>query len=752
MNIKTISHNKSSSLFNVVSKAWLNITGWAENIALLRKIAFFLSIASVLFAGATYFVLTDAEFLRSYPKITQGILIADLTLFLALGILVFRKLVDIWISRKHEFSGSRIHVRLVSILALLTATPAILVAIFSILIFNMGIQGWFSEQIRGTLEESQIVAQSYLKEHQNNARSQIIALARDLRSEGNTIYQNPRYMNNIITAHAALRALSEIIIFERSGKLLAKAGESFLIDFEGAPPNWAFNAAGDGEIAIWTTDQGDRVRALIELDRDKNVFLYVGRMVDKEVLKHMSRHQNIYNFYKRLEENKSILQITFALVYILVSLLLLLAAVWIGMMFASRLTEPISAIINVSEKVRGGDLSVRLEKLSDKKDDELGRLGVTFNKMISRLSRQRTSLVNSYEQLDIRRRFTETVLGGVSSGVISLNSKLEINLINPFALDLLGIELKKSIGKKISNILPDLKALFDDLSNTKKGFVEKEIELTRNQKLTRILLRITIDKKGANILGYVLTFSDVSELVLAQRKAAWSDIARKIAHEIKNPLTPIQLSTEQLKRKYSKQIKSDLKTFKICTDTITRQVRFIADMVDEFSSFARMREPVLKRENLTEICKQSVFLHNRVYKNISCEFNSDDLRIMSFIDAQLVSQALTNLIKNSAESILRKHKNKKTGKGKISVILEENKDQINLTVCDNGEGIPNKIRPHLTDPYFTTHPTGTGLGLAIVARVIDAHEGYMTFESGKKGETQVILTMPITHNVHKDQK
>ena len=752
MNIKTISHNKSSSLFNVVSKAWLNITGWAENIALLRKIAFFLSIASVLFAGATYFVLTDAEFLRSYPKITQGILIADLTLFLALGILVFRKLVDIWISRKHEFSGSRIHVRLVSILALLTATPAILVAIFSILIFNMGIQGWFSEQIRGTLEESQIVAQSYLKEHQNNARSQIIALARDLRSEGNTIYQNPRYMNNIITAHAALRALSEIIIFERSGKLLAKAGESFLIDFEGAPPNWAFNAAGDGEIAIWTTDQGDRVRALIELDRDKNVFLYVGRMVDKEVLKHMSRHQNIYNFYKRLEENKSILQITFALVYILVSLLLLLAAVWIGMMFASRLTGPISAIINVSEKVRGGDLSVRLEKLSDKKDDELGRLGVTFNKMISRLSRQRTSLVNSYEQLDIRRRFTETVLGGVSSGVISLNSKLEINLINPFALDLLGIELKKSIGKKISNILPDLKALFDDLSNTKKGFVEKEIELTRNQKLTRILLRITIDKKGANILGYVLTFSDVSELVLAQRKAAWSDIARKIAHEIKNPLTPIQLSTEQLKRKYSKQIKSDLKTFKICTDTITRQVRFIADMVDEFSSFARMREPVLKRENLTEICKQSVFLHNRVYKNISCEFNSDDLRIMSFIDAQLVSQALTNLIKNSAESILRKHKNKKTGKGKISVILEENKDQINLTVCDNGEGIPNKIRPHLTDPYFTTHPTGTGLGLAIVARVIDAHEGYMTFESGKKGETQVILTMPITHNVHKDQK
>ena len=753
MNIKTISHNnKSTSLFNVVSKAWLNITGWAENIALLRKIAFFLSIASVLFAGATYFVLTDAEFLRSYPKITQGILIADLTLFLALGILVFRKLVDIWISRKHEFSGSRIHVRLVSILALLTATPAILVAIFSILIFNMGIQGWFSEQIRGTLEESQIVAQSYLKEHQNNARSQIIALARDLRSEGNTIYQNPRYMNNIITAHAALRALSEIIIFERSGKLLAKAGESFLIDFEGAPPNWAFNAAGDGEIAIWTTDQGDRVRALIELDRDKNVFLYVGRMVDKEVLKHMSRHQNIYNFYKRLEENKSILQITFALVYILVSLLLLLAAVWIGMMFASRLTGPISAIINVSEKVRGGDLSVRLEKLSDKKDDELGRLGVTFNKMISRLSRQRTSLVNSYEQLDIRRRFTETVLGGVSSGVISLNSKLEINLINPFALDLLGIELKKSIGKKISNILPDLKALFDDLSNTKKGFVEKEIELTRNQKLTRILLRITIDKKGANILGYVLTFSDVSELVLAQRKAAWSDIARKIAHEIKNPLTPIQLSTEQLKRKYSKQIKSDLKTFKICTDTITRQVRFIADMVDEFSSFARMREPVLKRENLTEICKQSVFLHNRVYKNISCEFNSDDLRIMSFIDAQLVSQALTNLIKNSAESILRKHKNKKTGKGKISVILEENKDQINLTVCDNGEGIPNKIRPHLTDPYFTTHPTGTGLGLAIVARVIDAHEGYMTFESGKKGETQVILTMPITHNVHKDQK
>ena len=753
MNIKTISHNnKSTSLFNVVSKAWLNITGWAENIALLRKIAFFLSIASVLFAGATYFVLTDAEFLRSYPKITQGILIADLTLFLALGILVFRKLVDIWISRKHEFSGSRIHVRLVSILALLTATPAILVAVFSILIFNMGIQGWFSEQIRGTLEESQIVAQSYLKEHQNNARSQIIALARDLRSEGNTIYQNPRYMNNIITAHAALRALSEIIIFERSGKLLAKAGESFLIDFEGAPPNWAFNAAGDGEIAIWTTDQGDRVRALIELDRDKNVFLYVGRMVDKEVLKHMSRHQNIYNFYKRLEENKSILQITFALVYILVSLLLLLAAVWIGMMFASRLTEPISAIINVSEKVRGGDLSVRLEKLSDKKDDELGRLGVTFNKMISRLSRQRTSLVNSYEQLDIRRRFTETVLGGVSSGVISLNSKLEINLINPFALDLLGIDLKKSIGKKISNILPDLKALFDDLSNTKKGFVEKEIELTRNQKLTRILLRITIDKKGANILGYVLTFSDVSELVIAQRKAAWSDIARKIAHEIKNPLTPIQLSTEQLKRKYSKQIKSDLKTFKICTDTITRQVRFIADMVDEFSSFARMREPVLKRENLTEICKQSVFLHNRVYKNISCEFNSDDLRIMSFIDAQLVSQALTNLIKNSAESILRKHKNKKTGKGKISVILEENNDQINLTVCDNGEGIPNKIRPHLTDPYFTTHPTGTGLGLAIVARVIDAHEGYMTFESGKKGETQVILTMPITHNVHKDQK
>jgi len=748
MSEKIRSNNiKGDLLFDIVSKIFANFTKWSENTFLLRNAAFFLSITSVLFAGITYFVLTDADFLRSHPKGTQGILIADLTLLLALGILVFRKLVTIWISRKREFSGSRIHVRLVLTLALLTATPAVLVAIFSILIFNMGIQGWFSEQIRNTLEESQIVAQSYLKEHQNNARSHIIALARDLRSEGSAIYQNPRYMNNIIAAHATLRSLSEIIIFERSGKLLAKAGDSFLIEFEGAPPSWAFNAAGNGEIAIWTTDQGDRVRALIELDRNRNVFLYVGRMVDKEVLKHMSRHQNIYNFYKRLEENKSILQITFVLVYILVSLLLLLAAVWAGIIFASRLTEPISAIIDVSEKVRGGDLSVRLKKLSDKKDDELGRLGTTFNKMISRLSRQRASLVNSYEQLDIRRRFTETVLGGVSSGVISLNSKLEINLINPFALDLLGIELKKSIGKKISTILPDLKSLIEELSKAKKGFVEKAIELTRNRRLTRILLRITVDKKDNNILGYILTFSDVSELVLAQRKAAWSDIARKIAHEIKNPLTPIQLSTEQLKRKYSKQIKSDLKTFKLCTDTITRQVRFIADMVDEFSSFARMREPVLKRENLTEISKQQVFLHDRVYKNISCEFHSDDLKIMGFVDAQLVSQALTNLIKNSAESILRKYKNNETSKGKISVSLEEDKNQITLTVSDNGEGISSKIRPHLTDPYFTTHPTGTGLGLAIVKRVIDGHQGYITFENGKKGGTKVVLTIPVKQDI-----
>mgnify|MGYP003323455466 CR=1 FL=1 len=500
MNIKIKSQGiKIGLIFDIVGKFWGDFSKWAENISLFRNAAFLLVIASVFFAGWTYSVLTDADFLKSNPKTTQGILIADLMLFLTLGILVFRKLVSIWISRKREFSGSRIHVRLVSILALLTVTPAILVAVFSILIFNMGIQGWFSEQIRNTLEESQTVAQSYLKEHQNNARSQIIALARDLRSEGDTIYQNPGYMNNIIAAHAVLRSLSEIIIFERSGRLLAKAGDSFLIEFEGAPPNWAFSAAGNGEVAIWTTDQGDRVRALIELDRERNVFLYVGRMVDKEVLGHMDRHQNIYNFYKTLEENKSILQITFAVVYILVSLILLLAAVWAGMVFASRLTEPISAIIDASEKVRGGDLSVRLKKLSEKKDDELGRLGVTFNKMIARLSRQRNSLVNSYEQLDIRRRFTEAVLGGVSSGVISLNKKLEINLINPFALDFLGIELKRSIGKKAFQVLPSLSPLIEELTKTNKRFVEKEIELKNNRQMTRILLRITVDRKNSDI-------------------------------------------------------------------------------------------------------------------------------------------------------------------------------------------------------------------------------------------------------------
>jgi len=706
-----------------------------------RKLVYLLIIGAALSGVVTYGALTGLTQIGGDPTAVLILFIVNLVFLLLLGIVVMRQIVAIWVARRRGSAGSRLHIRLVVIFGLVAVTPAIVVAVFSVLFFNLGIQAWFSDQVRTALDESNAVAQAYLKEHHQNLRVDILAVAADVSREGRFIFTNPNLLNEVIAAQAALRSLSEIIVFEGSGKVLGKAGTSFVLEFESAPPEWTFNTANEGKVALFTTDSGDRVRALVKLDRFDNTYLYIGRFVDSRVLNHMESTQRAVQAYEQLEGRRSGLQVTFAMVFIIVALLLLLVSVWIGLVFANNLVRPVSQMIDAAEKVRIGDLTARVDESNN--DDELGSLSRAFNRMTSQLDSQRGELVEANRQLELRNRFTEAVLAGVSAGVIGLDDDGRINLPNRPASDLLDRSLESFIGQPIAEVFPEVCDLISQAKARPERLAESHIKLTRSGRQVTLLVRVAAEELGKKVLGYVVTFDDISDLLSAQRKAAWADVARRIAHEIKNPLTPIQLSAERLKRKYLKEIKTDPDTFATYTDTIVRQVGDIGRMVDEFSAFARMPQPVIERMDVVRLIKDSLFLPKNTYPDIAFTFDSPD-HVEINCDGQLIGQVLTNIFKNAAEAIEGREGKKSDlppGEIKTRVMIEDG--GVVIEVADNGCGLPAEERDKLTEPYVTTRKKGTGLGLAIVKKIVEDHQGSLTLEDNDGGGAKVRLVLPL---------
>ncbi|MDP7101937.1 MAG: ATP-binding protein, partial [Rhodospirillales bacterium] len=540
---------------------------------------------------------------------------------------------------------------------------------------------------------------------------------------------------------ANVRDLSEAVVINSSGRTLARSQLSFSLGFNFASGDLLKGVLSSrpGEVFIIENRNDNVVRAGVKLEAFVDAYLLIGRFIDAQVLEHVSQTTGAANQYALLEKSRDNLQIKFLFVFALVAFLLLLAAIWIGWSIASTISTPIGGLIDAADRVRKGDLLVRVNTENTKDRDEVGILSRSFNRMTEQLDSQQQGLIEANRQLDERRRFTEVVLSGVSAGVIGLDQKGRVLLSNRSAADLLSINLNEYIEEPLGKCLPEMAPLLEQVISNPNRNAQGEIKVAREGRQRILIVSVAAEKIAQEIIGYVVTFDDVSELLSAQRKAAWADVARRIAHEIKNPLTPIQLSAERLKRKYKDEIKSDPETFFMCTDTIVRQVEDIGRMVDEFSSFARMPQPELKEVNLSDLCNQSLFLERNRYPDIDYEIIMPIDPVMVSVDRQQINRTLTNVLKNAAESISANLTNGSETSGQINLALDEGDEQIIIYITDNGKGFQEDLLDQITEPYVTTRDRGSGLGLAIATKIMEDHNGELLLHNLDTGGAQVSL-------------
>lgn len=683
---------------------------------------FLLIIIGIICGIATYAAMNEAPPFGNNPNGVIWMLNIDLVILLLLAAAIANKLVKVWSGRKKAVAGSHLHVRLVYMFSVLAAAPAIIMTVFSAYFFHVGVQTWFSERIQTAIEESQAVAQAYLEEHKQIIRADTLAMANDLDRQSMMLIGNPGALEKVVQTQSVIRNLSEVIIFDSSGRVHARSGLTFTLEFEEVP-KFALDQARLGDVVVMTGGNEDRVRALVKLNGFVDSYLFAGRMVDPKVLAHLSATKEAAESYSNLEDRYSSLQVTLTLIFVVVGLLLVLIAVWFGLILARQLVTPIRELISASDRVRAGDMTTRVGSFENM--EELDYLGRSFNRMTRQIEEQQNELIQANRQLDRRRRLTETVLEGVSAGIVGVDDAGVINLANSSAAHLLSREVADLAGNDIKNIFPEITDLLGQAHDRPHKVTQAEIPLILKDGSTKIfLVRIAIELIGEEEVGAILTFDDITELQSAQRKAAWADVARRIAHEIKNPLTPIQLSAERLKRKYLKQITEDADVFFQCTDTIIKHVGDIGHMVNEFSSFARMPEPVMKTEELMPLIRDIVVLQGQAYADISFSIDTEDEAIETKFDAQLLRQALTNLVQNAVDSI--HNPDNKNKKGVVHIVLGRHEDNVFISVADNGPGLPKEESvSRLMEPYVTHKLKGTGLGLAIVKKIMEDHNGML---------------------------
>ena len=578
------------------------------------KVLVILIATSLCISGlATIVILSEFSPLNPNLGSVIALLNLDLGLAVLLGVVLVRKIIHTWFKNKFSPAGSKLHIKMVISFGMVAIIPALLVVVFLGLFLNFGIETWFNKRVRTAVTASTVVAQLYLKEHQQNIRGIALSMANDLNRAAPRMRQDPRLLKEFIITLSDLKNLSEAVVVNSSGKTLARSQLSFSLGFNFSNDDLLKGILNGrpGEVIIITNQFGNTVRAGVKLEAFFDTYLLVGKFVDAQVLQHIAQTTGAADKYLLLEKNIYNLQTKFMFVFVLIAFLLLLSAIWIGWSIASKISTPIGKLIDAADNVGKGDLTTKVDYDKRKDKDEVGKLSHSFNLMTEQLRNQQFGLIEANRQLDERRRFTEVVLSGVSAGVIGLDKRGCIHLSNRSAFELLSIKLEEHVDEPLGVCIPEMVSLLDEVIANPSRIVNGEIKLGRNGWQKTLVVSIAAEKIKQEIIGFVVTFDDISELLSAQRKAAWADVAQRIAHEIKNPLTPIQLSAERLKRKYKAEIKSDQKTFLMCTDTIIRQVKDIERMVDEFSSFSRMPEPDFKAVNLSELCTQSVFFRTK---------------------------------------------------------------------------------------------------------------------------------------------
>ena len=689
-----------------------------------------------------YLIISKFYFLNDY------IFISSLSLFLICLVFsyLFFSFIKYFLSflrkKKLKKAGNELHNKLIFIFSVISLTPTLIISIFSVLIFDTALNSWFNPIISSAVSQSEKVANQYLLEHQNAMRGDILEFANILNVNAINLSSNKNKFSKFIDNYSRKNNLSEAILIDSNGNVLAFS--NFVFEYTYADiSNQDYLSANSGKITITKEDNSNKMKAFMKLSQYVDAYLLISRFVDQRVLDAIQNTALAVSDYQSIELEQFDLKISFVVIFLFLTLILLLGSLIIGLNLANKLVDPISSLIMAAEEVGAGNLDYKITKkeLLNFNVKEIKRLGQAFNKMIFDLKNIRIDIVNANNQLDKRRQFSETVLSGVYSGVIALDENLKLNLPNLTACKILNISIEKDFGILITKIVPEFSNLIDTILKSNMSVLEEKIQIIKEDKILNLMTRIVVQKKHDKILGFVLTFDDITNLIAAQKMAAWSDIARRIAHEIKNPLTPIRLSAERLKKHIDKPIKFNKKIFEQSLNMITRQVDDIHHLVDEFSSFARMPAPILNQVNVFVIVREYVEPLNISFDKITIKLDNTKYKnIFIMADEKQIRQAIGNIIKNSYENIITNNiKN-----GVISIDFENDNDFVSILLKDNGTGInPNDIS-RMVEPYFSTKTNGSGLGLAITKKIIEDHNGSITIKSPKDEQgTIIIIKLPI---------
>lgn len=716
---------------------------------LLFRAGLIIVVLSLLSAILTFLILTGLTPIAPSHKVVISVLLLNVLLILVLITIVLWQLYLLWQDRQGQTAGAELHIRIVSLFSIIALLPAIILAIFASFSLDQRLDYWFSKRITSIINSSWDVAHSFLDEHGQVIRSDIVAMATDVDANWKTVRGDRKKFNDLLTSQTALRTLEMSYVFKANGTVIANAATEPNRTFYLPSPKIMDNV-DQGKVEIMPPGSTNELVAIKKLEEIPGAYLYVYRQVNQNVIKHLNRTKDHINAYKALQNNRKGIQVAFGLMYVLIALILLLTAVWLGIWLANRIVAPIRDLIQAAQKVSDGDLDAQVSAL--KKDGDIGHLSSTFNNMTDQLRQQRANLLAASQTIDERRRFIEAVLSSVSAGIIGADLDGCINLANPGAATLLAKDEDEIVGHHLSKIIPEIHELWQQIKSEHKAEIEQQITFMVGDVERSFAVRIIEESTEKEDYGYVITFDDITELVSAERNSAWSDIARRIAHEIKNPLTPIQLSAERIRRKYGDKLTEDREVFDKCTDTIIRQVADIGRMVDEFSSFARL--PTLARESqdIRDVINEAVFLFQVSKPDIEIKVDLPEEPVIAYFDRRLINQAITNLVKNASEAIEAVQESGEPIDGKIEASLEVKDENIFIHITDNGCGLPKNKRNRLTEPYMTTRAKGTGLGLAIVQRITEQHGGSLRLADAPKTKTadcgaRVSLVIPLNKTV-----
>lgn len=715
---------QASQIFGRKNTLLRKLRFWFYKRSAWTKIDMLVIILAIVMGIATYVALTQTSPLSDDPDAIIWLLNIDIFLLILLSVLIGRRIFSLWSARKAGGRSSSLQVQLALTFGVLAALPALIMTSFSAAFFYFGIQAWFSDRVSTAIDRSISVAEAYLQEHQQTIRADLLALRSDFDRDPSLYISNQDALKRFMATQSYLRNLPEMVLFEQDGRMLARTELLLNFDLEEMLDVWV-PRMDEGEPMILNEPDSQMVSAVVGSRRMQNMYFFASRPVDPEVLNYLNQSRSAVQEYSLLKLRSSEFQISMTFIFITVALLLVLSAIWIGLIIARRLVMPITRLVQATEKVAGGDLAARVDDEKVLNIDEYKKLAQSFNDMTAELSNQQNDLITANRQIDDRRRFTETILAGVSSGIIGLDQSRRITLVNENAERLFETQKDTLLRQKITDIFPELDEIIALSFEKKSGLTQGQF--TRKQPIggKRIfLVRVVLSFLGDEETGAVVTFDDITDLEAAQRKAAWGDVARRVAHEIKNPLTPIQLATERLNRRFAKSLnKNDRTVFHNCTHTIIRHVEDIQTMVNEFSQFARMPQPVMKDVNLAMICREIATFQMQAHEDVNIIYKGPS-KVIYLADSQLIRQAITNLVKNAIEAVSDTDQNE-DGSAKIHITLSENEDMITLELIDNGPGLSEDMQDKMTEPYVTTKEKGSGLGLAIVKKIFDDHNAVL---------------------------